>query len=64
MKEELEQSNSLLNEQRESASAHKATALTFYSSWQWERMKLERQVEQAERKTQEVQTESIYHSSL
>jgi hypothetical protein len=28
MKENLDQSNSLVNEQRESANAHKATALT------------------------------------
>jgi hypothetical protein len=53
MKEKLDESNSIVESQR----THKARAVAVFSSWQWQKMKLEREVKQAEHKTQESQNE-------
>jgi hypothetical protein len=53
MKETLDERNSIVESQR----TQKARAVSVFSSCQWQKMKLEREVMQAERKTQEIQNE-------
>lgn len=49
----MDESNILVESQR----IHKANAVAVFSRWQWEKMKLERELKKTERKTQESQTE-------